>query len=150
MHQSTFSTSHDVGSFEFFWMGHSNANLHAYLACLGQWASAFHPLRMIERIPFNVASMTQRHTQIHAWGGSFTQLLHPSFRCTCRWRLQQLLKPKQLLPKQPLKPSQSGDTDSLKRAKVTMSSFQIVCWLCTVDIYVSHLTVRRKHQVLIF
>jgi len=39
MHQSTFSTSHDVGSFEFFWMGHSNANLHAYLACQGQCLS---------------------------------------------------------------------------------------------------------------
>jgi len=88
---------------------------------------------MIERIPFNVASMTQKHTQIHAWGGSFTQLLHPSFCCTCRWRLQQLLKPKLLLPKQPLKPSQSGDTDSLKRAKVKMSSFQIVCSCHSLD-----------------
>jgi len=41
-----------------------------------------------------------------------------------------------------LKPSQSGDTDSLKRAKVTQSSFQIVCWRHSLD---HHLTLWCWH-----
>jgi len=157
MHQSTFSTSHDVGSFEFFWRGHWNANLHAYLACLGQCLS---PTSNDRKDPFQcrqhdseahtdprlrrkfhpvVASKFSLHMQVATAAAVETKAASTkaAVETKSKWRHWQPEKSK----------SENVQFSNCLLATLTWppSAFAVLTSTCHILLFD-----RRKHQVLIF
>jgi len=141
-----------VGSFEFFWRGHWNANLHAYLACLGQCLS---PTSDDRKDPFQnrqhdseaptdprlrrkfhpaVGSKFPLHMQVAAAAAVETR---PSRKSN--WKPKQLLKPKLLETKAAVETKAARDQSSrwnqvkVETAWKEQKWRSPVCWRHSLD-----------------